>query len=390
MGITVTGDRLDWDDIKDRVDVAAIATALFGPAPSRSGRRLLWRCPFHRPDDDPSFQVDPAERRWKCWPCNLGGDAPALVMKLQGVGFREAVRIVAELAGIIAPSSRPARPRPPARAGPARPSMPTAAGPPGKAAAGPPDRPAGLDRREAERLIAEASERLWTPAGSDARRYLEGRGLTEATIRRHRLGWADKIRMPKRDGGRWPLSGITIPWFDSGRLTRVKVRRFGLVRGSRYIEAFASGWRVYPGPEAVRPGMSLIIVEGEFDCMLMQQEVEDLASVVTFGSSSARPDPSMWLALARCSQLFAALDGDPAGDDAAAEWGGRAIRVRPPCKDWTELRVIACNSVRYIWGGILRRPGTPWDELMKQRWGPGLIDPAPGIDSHGPARGGEA
>src|SRR5262245_21379172 len=105
--MTAGGDRINWEAIKYRVDMAAIATGLWGPAPKRSGRRLLWRCPFHD-DHDPSLEVDPAERRWKCWPCNLGGDAPALVMKLQGVGFPAAVRIVAEMAGIVAPSSKSA------------------------------------------------------------------------------------------------------------------------------------------------------------------------------------------------------------------------------------------------------------------------------------------
>jgi DNA primase len=131
---TATGDRLDWDAIKDRVDLAAVATALFGPALKRSGRKLHWRCPFHQPDNDPSFQVDPAERRWRCWPCNLGGDAPALVMKLQSVGFPAAVRVVAQFAGGVAPSSRPARPRrrpDPVRSGPrCRPQPARRPGPP--------------------------------------------------------------------------------------------------------------------------------------------------------------------------------------------------------------------------------------------------------------------
>ena len=52
--MTVPRERIDWNDIKDRIDLAAIATALFGPAPKRSGRRLLWPCPFHQ-DHDPSL-----------------------------------------------------------------------------------------------------------------------------------------------------------------------------------------------------------------------------------------------------------------------------------------------------------------------------------------------
>ena len=213
---------------------------------------------------------------------------------------------------------------------PARPSMPTGP-PPVRAAVSPPDGPTGLPPADALSMVDEAAVRLWEPSGSEALAYLRGRGLTPESIRQARLGWADKIRLPKRDGiGTWTLSGITVPWHDGHRLARVKVRRLGLSKGARYIEAFASGPRVYPGPEAIRPGTPLIIVEGEFDCMLMQQEVEHLASVATFGSASSRPDPSLWLTIARCSEVFVALDGDDAGDRAAAEWGGRSIRVRPP------------------------------------------------------------
>ena len=54
-------------------------------------------------------------RTWKCWPCNLGGDAAELVKLKNGVAFPEAVRIVAELSGIVTPSGRSpptATPRP--------------------------------------------------------------------------------------------------------------------------------------------------------------------------------------------------------------------------------------------------------------------------------------
>jgi hypothetical protein len=388
--VTATGDRLDWNDIRDRVDMAAVATALLGPAPKRSGRRLLWRCPFHA-DHDPSLQVDPAERRWKCWPCDLGGDAPALVMRLQGVGFPEAVRIVADLAGIIAPSSKPPHPRPLVRSGPVRPSMPTDR-PAVRAAERPSDGPIGLDRLEAERLVADSSERIWRPEGAAALVYLKGRGLTEGTFRAARLGWADKIRLPKRDGsGTWILSGITIPWGEPGRLTRIKVRRFGLFRGPRYIEAFADGWTVYPSLAAIRPGAPLVIAEGELDSLLLAQELEGLAAVVTLGSASSRPAGATFLAMLRCPAWFIALDADGAGDRAAAEWPARADRVRPPApdNDWTEAHQSGV-ALRRWWTDRLRGTEVPerstWDELAARRWGPGRTDTAPGIVTDRPVR----
>src|SRR5262245_18196095 len=100
---TAGNDRIDWDGIRDRIDLAWLATALLGPAPGRRGergRRLWWPCPFHQ-DRNPSFAVDPGKPWWRCYGCSEHGDAVALVMKLRGVAFPEAVRVVTELAGIV-------------------------------------------------------------------------------------------------------------------------------------------------------------------------------------------------------------------------------------------------------------------------------------------------
>ena len=66
--------RSEWSEIKDRVDLAAVAINLLGPAAKRQGPRLLWPCPFHD-DHDPSFQVDLNRKTWRCWVCAIGGDA---------------------------------------------------------------------------------------------------------------------------------------------------------------------------------------------------------------------------------------------------------------------------------------------------------------------------
>jgi hypothetical protein len=259
--------------------------------------------------------------------------------------------------------------------------MPTAAGPPVRAAEKPPDEPSGLPPADALALVDEAAEGLWRPEGADALAYLvEGRGLTLETIRRHRLGWTPRVRLPTSEGVRfWRASGIVIPWLDAGRLAMVKIRQPD-GREPRYAQAFADRPRIYPGPEAIRPGMPLVIAEGELDSILLAQELADLASVITTGSSSTLLDPSMLPALLRCPRWYAAHDADPAGDGAAAAWPARAVRVRPPeGKDWGEFHATGFNRIRYLWGGILRRPGTPWEELARRRWGPGLTIEGPGF-----------
>jgi hypothetical protein len=248
-----------------------------------------------------------------------------------------------------------------------------------------------LDRQEAERLVADASERIWRPEGAAAMAYLKGRGLTEATIRAARLGWTPGVMLPTSDGARtWRASGLFIPWLDGDRLCLVKIRQ---PEGSRpkYAEAFRDRPALFPGPEALRPGMPLIVTEGEFDALLLGQELAGLASVATLGSASSRPEGSTYLALLRCPRWYVAHDADEAGDRAAAEWPARAARVRPPAPDgdWTEAHQSGVNLRRW-WtdrlGGIEAPERSTWDELAARRWGPGLTDPAPGIVSDGPVR----
>jgi Toprim-like len=145
--------------------------------------------------------------------------------------------------------------------------------------------------------------------------------------------------IPIRAGDRafW-FSGIVIPWRAGGtrrggsaRLTRIKIRRLDLGK-PKYAEAFQDNPLIYPDPSAVRPGKPLIVCEGEFDCLLLAQQLPEV-SVITLGSASARTDPAVLSKMVSSPRLFIALDGDPAGDSAAAKFPASAIRVRPPAPD---------------------------------------------------------
>ncbi len=64
------------------------------------------RCPWHN-DKRPSLQVNPQRQTWKCWVCNIGGDVFSYVMQRDGVEFGEALKTLAEKAGIeLQPGSR--------------------------------------------------------------------------------------------------------------------------------------------------------------------------------------------------------------------------------------------------------------------------------------------
>jgi CHC2 zinc finger/Toprim-like len=348
---TATGDRLDWSEIKDRVDLGVVATSLLGPAPGRrgqKGRRLWWHCPFHE-DQNPSFSVDIQKGWWKCYGCDAHGDAPDLVMRLQSFTFPEAVRY---LAGDQPPNRGPTR-------GPA----------PAPARQPAPEQPSGVPLAVALALVVDAERRLWTSEGEAALEQLRARGLEDEVIKAARLGFTPGIAIPKKDGsGTWNAKGITIPWFDRDRLALVKIRQPS-GREPKYGEAFRDRPGLYPAPASVRPGKPLVICEGEFDALLLAQELADFgAGVVTLGAASNHPAGAVLDLMLSSPVWWLALDADDAGDKSAAKWPARARRVKPPRKDWGEVHKAGFNLLRYIWGGILRQPSIPWEVLEAQRW----------------------
>jgi hypothetical protein len=371
--------RVDWSSVRDRIDLVEVATTLLGPAPGRRGersaRRLWWHCPFHE-DRNPSFCIQPGRLCWRCWGCGSKGDAIELVRRLNpGWTFPEAV---AYLTGQAVPSGPPAR-RP---AAPVRVSMPTAVRLPDRTAMRPPDGPTGLDRQEAERLVADASERIWKPEGAAALAYLRGRCLTNSTIRAARLGWTPRAMLPTADGIRyWRATGIVIPWFDGDRLCLVKIRQPD-GRKPRYAEAHRDRPRFFPGLEAIRPGVTLVMTEGELDALLLGQELAELAAVVTLGpASSIRPEPAILGMMLSAPVWYLATDADDAGESAASGWPPRARRVRPPApaKDWTEAAQAGVNLRRW-WTDLLGRIENPeahtGDDLV-ERHGPGIATDGP-------------
>jgi DNA primase len=359
--------HIKWEDVRDRIDIGTIATALLGPAPGRrgeKGRGLWWSCPLHQ-DKNPSFQVDARKGRWKCFGCSEYGDAPSLVMKLRGMTFPDAVRWLAEQSNVVVPSSQSKNlVHPPKGGGVLGQAKPA----PSKA---PAEQPTGIRLADALTLVETAAARLWSVSGATALEYLRGRGLEDSGIRAARLGVVPNVAIPKKDGsGTWNATGITIPWFDGDRLTLVKIRQPG-DRKPKYGEAFRDRPTIYPAPSMVQPGRPLVICEGEFDALLLGQQIGDLVQVITLGSASNRPAGPILDAMLAAPTWYLALDGDEAGDKSAATWPARARRVRPPApyKDWGDVHKAGFNLVRYIWGGILPRARTPWEVLETVRWG---------------------
>ena len=61
----------------------------------QSGSRYMGLCPFHN-EDTPSFSVDPEQNLYYCFGCGAGGDVFKFVQEIEGVGFLESVRALAD------------------------------------------------------------------------------------------------------------------------------------------------------------------------------------------------------------------------------------------------------------------------------------------------------
>ncbi len=100
MGVT--------DEIKDRIDIVEFISS-YVPL-QKAGRNYKALCPFHA-DTTPSFVVFPDGQRWHCFgACATGGDIFTFLMKKENLDFSEALRLLAERAGIpLAPRTEAER-----------------------------------------------------------------------------------------------------------------------------------------------------------------------------------------------------------------------------------------------------------------------------------------
>jgi hypothetical protein len=91
------------DELKARIAIEQeIGDSLFR-APKRSGNIYLALCPFHE-DHHPSLVIWPKSGRWRCYPCDLGGDVFAWVQAHGKMTFREAVVYLSARAGVDLPA----------------------------------------------------------------------------------------------------------------------------------------------------------------------------------------------------------------------------------------------------------------------------------------------
>ncbi|MEI6084840.1 MAG: DNA primase [Verrucomicrobiota bacterium] len=85
------------EQVRHANDVVEVIGAYF-PL-KRAGANFRALCPFHK-EKTPSFNVNPSKQMWKCFGCGVGGDVFKFVMQYENLEFIDAVRRLAEKAGI--------------------------------------------------------------------------------------------------------------------------------------------------------------------------------------------------------------------------------------------------------------------------------------------------
>jgi DNA primase len=307
------------DEIRGRVDIVELIGGFVNL--KRAGESWKGLCPFHN-ERTPSFTVNPKRGIFHCFGCGAGGDAFGFLMRHDRLAFPEAVRALAERAGVDLPTSRE---------------------PSGEA-------PGKLEAlRRVMALAADFYTRsLWEPAGARAREYLDQRGVDRETALRFGLGYAPEGWnallgfMARESIGPDVLvqAGLALPrQTGAGHYDRFRGRLLFSIRDAQG-RVIAFGGRALAGEEpkylnspetplyvkgqtlfaldlarpAIHDKKRAIVVEGYLDCLMAHQHGFGEA-VAALGTAFT---PAQLALLRRhADEVVAVFDADAAGQKAS-------------------------------------------------------------------------
>ena len=142
--------------IKDRLSIVDVVSQYVKL--ERSGSSLRARCPFHA-EKTPSFFVSAERGTYHCFGCSVGGDMFSFVEAIEGLDFKGALKILAEKAGVELVYERGGKEK--------------------------------KDERDRLFELMEIATIFYASRLTDeAKKYLKERGMSPATIKEFRVGWA--------------------------------------------------------------------------------------------------------------------------------------------------------------------------------------------------------
>jgi DNA primase len=305
------------DEIKQRLDIVEVVSSYV--ALKKAGRNYKGLCPFHA-EKTPSFIVFPDSQSWHCFgACGTGGDVFTFIMRQENLDFSEALRLLAQRAGVsLKPRTE-----------------------------------ADLAEDKLKKRLREINEAaaqyfhnllLNSTAGERARSYLARRGINQETINRFQLGYALDdwqalgIYLQERGYKREDLlaAGLIIEREDgSGHYDRFRGRLIIPIRDERgsvvgfgarvlddstpkYINSpqtpiFDKGTILFGldlAKEAIRREGLAVIVEGYMDVLTAHQH--EITNVVA-SMGTALTEAQIKLLRRFSKRLALALDADAAG-----------------------------------------------------------------------------
>lgn len=307
------------DEIKEKIDIVDLVSQYVKLKKVGSNYQAL--CPFHS-EKTPSFFVSPSKQIWKCFGCQKGGNVFDFIMEMEGLSFKDALKILAQRAGIELKEVDPY-----------------------------------VNKEKKELLdICELATKFFqkqlheSSKGKEALEYLKKRGLKMNTIYEWRIGYAPNLwtalsdflqnkgfsRLQIEKAGLCIISSdksyydrfrsrIMFPVFDvQGRVIGFGGRIFGAAEKSDVAKYMNSPQTILYDKSKVLYGMhkakveikrknEAILTEGYFDVILSHQ----LGFENTVGVSGTALTPSHARIIKRyCDKVICAFDMDIAGNKA--------------------------------------------------------------------------
>lgn len=376
-------------EVKQKTDIVEVVSDYVSL--QKAGRNFKALCPFHS-EKHPSFFVFPEQQTWHCFgACGTGGDVFSFIMKREGGDFSQALRLLAQRAGITLSS---------------------------------PERQTSAEDKEKERLlqINEAAAEFYHhlllngKAGEPARSYLSHRKVALESVNRFHLGFSPDswealknflvgkgyeekellkagLIIEKEGGGSYDRfrNRLMFPIYDiQGRVTGFGARaldeslpKYINSPQTSIFDKSSSLYAIDKASSAIRQKNLIIIVEGYMDAIAAHQHGFQNV-VASMGTSLTEKQVDVAKRLSK--NIALALDADAAGEEAtlrSAEMLAQSLDKKViPVPTWsglvkyeniidTEIKVIPLPRGKDP-DEVIGEDPTLWQNLVEQA--PPMLD----------------